>query len=79
MKEGSTLRLHEKTKWSDMGYSLKMDGMFFNFTDDKNQLMNGEVPWRGAHEKHSKFLGIIISTLTNEGDIVFDWQCGTDI
>ena len=72
MREGSTLRLHEKTKWSNMGYSLKMDGMLSNFTNDKNQLMNGDVPWRGAREKHSKFLGIILSILTNKVDIVFD-------
>ena len=77
MREGSTLRFYEKTKWSDMGYSLKMDGMLSNFIDDKNQLMNGNVSCRGAREKHSKFLGIILSILTNKGEIFFDWQCGT--
>ena len=79
MRDGFTLRLDEKTKWSDMGYLLKMDSMLSNFIDDKNQLMNGDMPWRGACEKHNEFLGIILSTLTNEGDIVFDWQCGTSI
>ena len=44
MRVGSTLRLQEKTKWSDMGYSFKMDGMLSNFTDDKNQLKNGDLP-----------------------------------
>ena len=72
MRDGSTLRLHEKTKWSNMGYLLKMDGMLSNFSDDKNQLMNGDGPWRGAREKHNEFLGIILSTLTNKDNIIFD-------
>ena len=79
MRLGSTLVLHEKTKWSNIGYSLKMDGMLSNFIDHKNQLMNGDVPWRGARKKHNKFLGIIFSTLTNEGDLIMDWNYGTGI
>ena len=79
MRIGSTLILHKKTKWSDMGYLLKMDGILSNFTDDKNQLMDGDVPWRGAREKHNEFLGIILSTLTNKANIVMDWNCGTSI
>lgn len=77
MTIGSTLSMHDKTKWSDVGFSLKKDDMLPNFIDGSNQLKEGDVPWRGARENNTKFLGIIISTLTNEGNIVMDWQCGT--
>ena len=72
MRVGSTLRLHEKTKWLDMGYLLKMDGMLSNFSDDKNQLKNGDVPWRRACEKHNEFLGIIFPTFISNNNIIMD-------
>ena len=56
-----------------MGYLLKKDGTLSNFIDDNNQLKKGNVPWKGAREKHIEFLRIIFSILTNEGDIVMDW------
>lgn len=36
----------------------------------KCQLMNDTIPWRGAREKHPKFMQILIQSLTKEGDIV---------
>lgn len=38
-----------------------------------SQAMRGTLPWRGAKEKHPDFLQSIIESLTDEGDIVFDW------
>ena len=71
--------LHNKIKWSDMEFLLKKDGILFNFIDESNQLKKDDVPWTGACEKHTTFFGIIIYTLTNEGNIVMDWQCGTGL
>lgn len=39
--------------------------------------MNDTIPWRGAREKHPKFMQILIESLTKEGDIVLDWQTNT--
>ena len=72
MQVGSTLRLHEKTKWLDIGYLLKIDGMLSNFSDNKNQLKNGDVPWRRAREKYSEFLGIIFPTFISNDNIIMD-------
>ena len=61
----------------DMGFSIRKDGMLSNFTDETNQLMNGDKPWRGAREKNDNFLGIIFDTIRKEGDIVMDWHAST--
>ena len=73
MRIGSVLSLHNKMKWSNMGYLLKKNNMLSNFTDENNQVKMGDVPWRGACEKQSEFLEIIFSILTNKGNIVMDW------
>lgn len=76
---GSRFSVRESKKWVDMGFSIKKDGMLSNFTDDTNQLMNGDKPWRGAREKNDHFLSIIFDTITQEGDIVMDWHASTGI
>ena len=70
--------INSKT-WLDLEFSLERDGLLQNFTDEKNQLKGDQVPWRGAREKHSNFMQIIIESLTTEGDIVMDWQAGTGV
>ena len=44
MRIGFLLTLHKKTKWLDIRSLLKNDGMLSNFTNDNNQLKNGDVP-----------------------------------
>ena len=46
-------------------------------TEEKNQTMRKDsMPWRGACEKCHEFFSIFISALTDNDDIVMDWQCG---
>ena len=76
---GSRFSITDSKTWLDLGFSLERDGLLLNFTDEKNQLMHDQVPWRGAREKHSSFMQIIIESLINEGDIVMDWQAGIGV
>ena len=76
---GSRFSVRKSKKWVDIGFSIKKDGMLTNFTDDTNQLMNGDKPWRGAHEKNDHFLNIIFDTIMQEGDIVMDWHTSIGI
>ena len=76
-RPGSWFSVTDSKTWLDLGFSLERNGLLQNFTDEKNQLMRDQVPWRGAHEKLSSFMQIIIESLTKEGDIVMDWQAST--
>ena len=59
-----------------MGYNLKRDGWLNSFSDVKNQSMSDdEVHRRGAREKCPKFFSIIFSVLTDNDNIILDWQC----
>ena len=50
------------------------------FTDEKSQAMrNDGVRWRGAREKHHVFFSILLATLTDNNDVIMDWQCGVGI
>ena len=64
----------------DIGYNIKRDGWLNNFTEEKNQAIreNG-VPWRGAREKRHEFFSILFSSLTDDDDIIMNWQCGVDL
>ena len=65
------------TDFEDMGYNFKRNGWLNNFTDVNNQSMRGDgVPWRGARKKRPEFFSIIFSALTDNDDIILDWQCG---
>ena len=76
---GSRFSITDSKTWLDLGFLLERDGLLQNFTDEKNQLIRDQVPWRGARKKHSSFMQIIIEFLTKEGDIVMDWQAGTSV
>ena len=39
------------------------DEIYFNYTTEKNQLMNDFVPWRGAHEKHPISMQMFVEAL----------------
>ena len=60
-----------------MGYNLKKDGWLNNFAEAKNQSMKEDgMRWRGAREKRPEFFSIIFSALTDNDNIIMDWQCG---
>lgn len=46
--------------------------IIFNWTTTKMQLIQGNVPWRGSHEKVHGNLKFIIKALTKPGDVVPD-------
>ena len=48
-----------------------------NFTDEADQMMRGNVPWRGPREKHQSFYQMLIEAFSREGDIIMDWQART--
>ena len=46
--------------------------IFFNCITTKTQLMQGNVPWRGAHEQSHDNLQLLIEVSTRLGDVVLD-------
>ena len=52
-------------------------GLIQNFTDEVDQMMRGNIPWRGPREKHQSFYQMLIEAFTRERDIVMDWQAST--
>ena len=78
-RPGSRFSVTNSKTWLDLGFSLERDGLLQNFMDEKNQLMRDQVQWRGAREKLSSFIQIIIESLTRKGDIDIDWQASTGV
>lgn len=57
---------------AEVGLGVAESDVLFNFTTAESQAMNGSVPWRGAHEKDTAFLQMLISALTKPGSLVLD-------
>jgi hypothetical protein len=58
------------------GYNLQRDGWLNAFTDEKSQTMRTDgVPWIGDREKYHVFFSIVLATLTENNDVIMDWQC----
>lgn len=51
--------------------------IFFNRTTTKTQIMQGTVPWRGAHEQGPNSLQFLIEAFTRLGDVVLDAYAST--
>ena len=61
----------------EYGYNLQRDGCMNAFTDEKSQAMrNNGKPWRGAREKNHVSFSILFAILTDNNDVIMDWQCG---
>jgi hypothetical protein len=69
--------LHSNEDTREAGIDLEEDDLLHNFTCAKSQLMNGNIPWRGAREKDPKFVQIFLEASTIPGDIVFDYNAST--
>ena len=63
--------------FQDLGFYLSKLDLIQNFTDEADQLIRGDAPWRGPREKHQSFYQMLIETFTKEVDIVMDWQANT--
>ena len=59
------------------GVCVGKDDVYFNYTTKKNQLMNGFVPWQGAHEKHSILMEMFIEALCKPEAVVIDVTTST--
>ena len=51
--------------------------IFFHRTTTNTQIMQGNVPWSGAHEQGPNSLQFLIEALTRLGDVVLDAYAST--
>ena len=49
-RPGATITVKESKKFQDLGFYLSRHGLIQNFTDEADQMMMGNVPWRGPRE-----------------------------
>ena len=77
MSPGAIITFKESKRFQDLGFYLSRHGLIQNFTNEPDQMMRGNVPWRGPQEKHQSFYQMLIEAFTKEGDIVMDWQTST--
>ena len=76
VRNQSILNVRTSTS-EDKGYNLKRDGWITSFTDVKNQSMRDDgVPWRSTRENRPDFFNTLFAALTDNDDIILDWQCG---
>jgi len=75
----SSFELHTDPQTRDAGIDLEEDDLLHNFTTASSQLLNGDVPWRGAREKDPKLLQIILEAATSPGDVVLDYNASTGL
>ena len=59
------------------GVNLKDDDIIFNYISEKDQLMDGSMPWRGAREKYRDIHQMFIESLTKPGGVVVDVTTST--
>jgi hypothetical protein len=55
-----------------LGTDVVDEGVLHKFTHEKNQLRNGDMPWRGGRKKDPLFLQILIESFGKPGDVVLD-------
>lgn len=59
------------------GVNINDDDVIFNNISEKDQLMDGSMPWRGAREKHRNIHQMFIESLTKHGGVVVDVTAST--
>ena len=64
-------------EFEKQGVCIGEDDFYFNYTNEKTQLMNGSVPWRGARKKHTILMQIFIEALCKPGAMVIDVTTST--
>jgi hypothetical protein len=50
------------------------EGILHNFALEKNQLKNGDKPWKGGREKDPSFVQNFIISFNKPGDVVLDYN-----
>jgi len=74
-----SFQLHTNPQTRNVGIDLEEDDLLHNFTTSSSQLMNGDIPWRGAREKDPKLLQILLEVSTFPSDVVLDYNAFTCI
>lgn len=59
------------------GVDVARDDILQNYMGKADQLMNGGMPWRGAREKSTLFMQMLIQSSSHPGDVVLDCTTGT--
>ena len=77
LHDDAVIIVKESKRFQDLGFYLSRHSFIWNFTDEVDQMMRGNVPWRGPWEKHQSFYQMLIEAFTKEGDIVMNWQANT--
>lgn len=61
------------------GVDVARDDILQNYMGKDDQLMNGDTPWRGAREKSTLFMQMLIQASSLPGDVVLDCTAGTGV
>jgi hypothetical protein len=59
------------------GVDVARDDIFMNLVTKDDQLMNGNLPWRGPREKSVLLMQMLIEASTFPGDLVVDCTAAT--
>ena len=59
------------------GVDVAKDDILMNMVTKDDQLMNGNLPWRGPREKSVLFMQMLIEASTCPGDLVVDCTAAT--
>ena len=59
------------------GVDVSRDDILQNLVSREDQLMNGPTPWRGAREKSTLLMQMLIQSSTYPGDVVLDCTAAT--
>ena len=68
---------NKNIEFEKQGVCVGEDDVYFNYTTEKIQLMNGFVLWRGAREKHPILMQMFIEALCNPGAVAIDVTVST--
>ena len=75
----SNFSILENRKLSNVGLKIEGEGLLHNPTTRDTCLMHGAMPWRGAREKHTLLLQLLIECFSRPGDVVLDCNASTGL
>ena len=70
---------NKNIEFEKQGICVGDDDVYFNYSIEKNQLVNGSIPWRGAREKHPILMQMFIEALCKLGAVVIDVTASTGV
>ena len=73
------ISFNENIEFEKQDVCVGENDVYFNYTTEKNQLVNGSIPWRGAREKHPIIMQMFIEVLCKSGAVVIDVTASTSV